>query len=558
MPIAKSFDKDIFISYCHDDNVNPMAKKGWVDVFHEALLWRLKQRLGRDHQAPVIWRDNSLQGNDSFSAVLTEELRRVALVVSVLTPSYVSSPWCKRELEEFSRAAQAQAGLRVDKKMRILKVLKTPVDRDKHPALRQDETGFPFYAPGRDPANPCEYTLSDGDENAALAQRAIDDLAFSIEAVLNAINQQADTTRAAAATALAYAGTTVYLAECHWGLDEARQQIRRELEALGATVLPAGELPLRNPLRFRESVQQALAASSLAVHLVSALRGAGVADETDDCVVLQNRLAAERSAASGLQRLVWLPEHLIGDAQADDASQQHFIDQLGRDPATRQGAETLTMPLQDLITRIHETLRKQRRAHEEEQQLKAAAAAAVAAAAAAADATTAAAASAPTAAAAPVLALALALALAPDGGEPPSIYLLWHPDDEALARTVDDHLYALGFNVLNPLTDPAADEGELTLDHQNKLQQCSAALVCVGKTRESWLSAQLSGLQHAVGKRKGAPMAARGIYVGPPDAPFKSRVRAQGVVVCKGPEGFSADQLQTFIDQVRAAAAPVV
>ena len=252
MPIAKSFDKDIFISYCHDDNVNPMAKKGWVDVFHEALLWRLKQRLGRDQQAPVIWRDNSLQGNDSFSAVLTEELRRVALVVSVLTPSYVSSSWCKRELEEFSLAAQAQAGLRVDKKMRILKVLKTPVDRDKHPALLQDETGFPFYAPGRDPANPCEYTLSDGDENAALAQRAIDDLAFSIEAVLNAINQQADTTRAAAATALAYAGTTLYLAECHWGLDEARQQIRRELEALGATVLPAGELPLRNPLRFRE------------------------------------------------------------------------------------------------------------------------------------------------------------------------------------------------------------------------------------------------------------------------------------------------------------------
>jgi len=557
MPIAKSFDKDIFISYCHDDNVNPMAKKGWVDVFHEALLWRLKQRLGRDQQAPVIWRDNSLQGNDSFSAVLTEELRRVALVVSVLTPSYVSSPWCKRELEEFSRAAQAQAGLRVDKKMRILKVLKTPVDRDKHPALLQDETGFPFYAPGRDPANPCEYTLSDGDENAALAQRAIDDLAFSIEAVLNAINQQADTHRAAATTALAYAGTTVYLAECHWGLDEARQQIRRELEALGATVLPAGELPLRNPLRFREAVQQGLAASTLAVHLVSALRGAGVADETDDCVVLQNRLAAERSAASGLQRLVWLPEHLIGSAQADDASQQLFIDQLGRDPATRHGAETLTMPLQDLITRIHETLSKQRRAHDE-QQLKAAVAAAAAAAAAAAEATTAAAASAPAFSSASAFAPTAAASVAPDDGEPPSVYLLWHPDDEALARTLDDHLYALGFDVLNPLTDPAADEDELTLDHQTKLQQCSAALVCVGKTRESWLNAQLSGLQHAVGKRKGVPMAARGIYIGPPDAPFKSRVRAQGVVVCKGPEGFSADQLQAFVDLVRAAAAPVV
>lgn len=538
MAIAKSFDKDIFISYCHDDNVNPMAKQGWVDVFHEALLWRLKQRLGRDNQAPVIWRDNSLQGNDSFSDVLTEALNRVALVVSVLTPSYVSSPWCKRELEEFSRAAQAQAGLRVDKKLRILKVLKTPVDRDKHPAMLQGETGFPFYAPGRDPANPREYTLADGDENAALAQRAIDDLAFSIETVLKAINQATDTAPTADtnanADAPAFAGMTVYLAECHWGLDEAREQIRRELNALGATVLPAGELNLRNPLRFRESVQQALAASTLAVHLVSALRGAGVADETDDCVVLQNRLAADRSATSGLQRLVWLPDHLVGGAQADDATQQRFIDQLARDPATRHGAETLTMPLQDLITRIHETLRKQQKA-QEAQQIKAAAAAAAAAS---------------TSASAPVAAV--------DDGEPPSIYLLWHPDDEALARSVDDHLYSLGFNVLNPLSDPAADEAELTQDHQTKLQSCSAALVCVGKTKESWLSAQLSGLQNAVGKRKGSPMAARGVYIGPPEAPFKARVRAQGVVVCKGPEGFSADQLQAFVDRVRAATAPAV
>lgn len=531
MSIAKSFQKDVFISYCHDDNVNPMAKKGWVDVFHEALLWRLKQRLGtRDgDQAPVIWRDNSLQGNDTFSTVLAEELQRVALVVSVLTPSYVNSPWCKTELETFVRAAQAQLGLRVGHKMRILKVVKTPVDRDAHPPVLQDETGFPFYAQGSNPANPREFTLADGDENAALAQRAIDDLAFSIEGVLKAINEQIDRPAAAAlaapvapgAGAGAGACATVYLAECHWELDEARQQIRRELEEAGLNVLPAGDLPLRNPKQFRDAVQQALAASTLAVHLVSARRGAGVADETDDSVVLQNRLAAERSASSGLQRLVWLPDHLVGSAPVADASQQQFIDQLERDPATRSGAETLRMPLQDLITRIHETLHKQQRASEARQ---AAAAAALAAPAAGAD------------------------------GDAPSVYLMCHPDDAGLARTLGNHLYSLGLDVWKQLTDPDASEDELAADHLRKLGDCNAVLLCIGQARQGRAEALLSELQGAAGRRKGRPpLAARGLYIGPPDAAYKADLRAQGVLVCNGSAGFSAELLQPFVDRLRVA-----
>jgi hypothetical protein len=89
MTSSPAFEDDIFISYAHVDNV-PLAKgqEGWITLLEERLQKRLRQLLGEDVK---LWRDPKLQGNDVFSDVLLARLKKVASLVSVLSPRYLRS-----------------------------------------------------------------------------------------------------------------------------------------------------------------------------------------------------------------------------------------------------------------------------------------------------------------------------------------------------------------------------------------------------------------------------------------------------------------------------------
>ena len=100
------------------------GQKGWISNFHRALEIRLAQLMGRP---PSLWRDPKLSGNDVFSDRLVQRLPKVALLVCVLSPRYVRSDWCMRELSEFVKATAATGGLRIGDKARVFKVVKTPV-----------------------------------------------------------------------------------------------------------------------------------------------------------------------------------------------------------------------------------------------------------------------------------------------------------------------------------------------------------------------------------------------------------------------------------------------
>ncbi len=84
-------DKKVFISYCHDDNVETFGDK-WITDFDRLLGVRLRQRLGRGKE-PTIWRDDELQGNQDFADKLVDELKSASILISILTPSYVDSTW---------------------------------------------------------------------------------------------------------------------------------------------------------------------------------------------------------------------------------------------------------------------------------------------------------------------------------------------------------------------------------------------------------------------------------------------------------------------------------
>lgn len=511
MTYASAFERDIFISYCHADNENPLGL-GWIEVFHKLLLIRMRQILGArsPEEEPSIWRDARLQGNDAFANVLGDELRKVALVVSIMSPSYVRSEWCAREISEFCQATRGRVGLTVANKTRIFKVLKTPVARDQHPPALQSQTGYEFFTLDKDTMIPREYSLTPGDSNEARAKEVINILAYEILATLDAVNQALSAAEPAAGPGTPGPGhRSVYLAETSFQLDDERGQVRRDLEARGIRVLPEGDLPVRHPRQFRQAVDEALAQCDLSVHMVAPYRSLVLTGELHDTVYLQNEMAAERCTHSGLTRLIWIPEGTT--PREDDTQQREFITMLHRDPEAQKNAEVLTSPVQALIARIHDTLRKLVEPKTRP-------------------------------AAAPAAGLERAL-----------IYLIAHPEDVQIAEPLREYLFDSGFEVLDMLSDPGATGKEIFDAHKMSLIDCDAAVVCYGAAGEAWMQAQLSDARKAIGWREGKPMKARAIYLGPPDTPPKMRLRTHDYLLLDGRAGFDAKLLQPLLESLGSA-----
>ena len=51
-------------------------------------------------------------------------------MISILTPRYVNSDWCTREIREFCEVAGRTGGVVVGNKSRVIKIIKTPVDSE--------------------------------------------------------------------------------------------------------------------------------------------------------------------------------------------------------------------------------------------------------------------------------------------------------------------------------------------------------------------------------------------------------------------------------------------
>lgn len=503
------FENDIFVSYAHiDDQPLVEGQKGWISSFHRVLEIRLGQLLGRQ---PRIWRDPKLQGNDIFADRLVERLPRVAVLASIVSPRYLKSDWCLRELREFWKASEASGGLRVGNKTRVFKIVKTPVPLEQQVGEFQDVLGYEFYTVDPDSGRARELSQTGDPESQRLYWAKLDDLAHDMAELLEAIdsgNEPAPAPGAAPAAAPSAERMTVYLAETTYDLRDQRDTIRRELQGYDAEVLPDRPLPLVGP-ECVEAVREQLGRCSLSIHLIGRNYGIVPEGETRSTVVLQNDLALERDAAGGFGRLIWLPDGL----EIEDERQIRFVDSLQTDARIQAGADILQTSLADFKSTIHRRLRPPEPPKEEP-------------------------------------ASALGPPLLDESGLK-RIYLIFDQRDaeEPAITTVTDHLFDQGFEVILPVFD--GDEAQVRRDHEESLSLCDGVLLWYGAGNELWLRAKLREVQKSAAFGRKKPITAKAVLVGPPDGPAKGRFRTHEALVLDQRGSFDPAAMQPFLSQLR-------
>ncbi|MGA8220759.1 MAG: DUF4062 domain-containing protein [Candidatus Acidiferrales bacterium] len=489
-----NFEKDAFISYAHLDNLELIeGGKGWVTNLHRALEIRLAQLLGK---RPEIWRDPKLSGNDVVADVLVERLRRVAALVSVVSPRYVKSEWTRKELSEFWKAAEEQGGVRFRDKARIFKVLKTPVPLEMHPPELQTLIGYQFFKVDPDSGRVYELNEVFGSEAQRDFWLRLDDLAHDICCMLEILeapqtpDSRGDTPEIEA----------IFLAEVTSDLREQRETLRRDLQQHGYTVLPTRALPLVVS-ELREAIREDMARCRLSIHLVG--KSYGFVPEASDRSILeiQNELAIARGEQGGFSRLLWLPSGL----EVTDERQRKMIEQLRTDPGIQKGADLLETSVEDLRTVIHEHLKGSDSTPTERTEA---------------------------------------------GARTPSqLYLVYDQRDANRVAPWADYLFEQGFEVLHPAF--TGDEAEIREYHDENLRTCDAALILYGGASECWLRRKLREFQKSAGYGRTKPQPIVAVSLVVPKTEEKERFRTHEALVIPQFDGFSPGPLQPFISRLK-------
>lgn len=342
------YNIDLFISYAHIDN-QPMSadKSGWITRFHESLDTLLSMRLGKSVR---IWRDDKLQGNDRFADEIVEQFTSTAILISVLTPRYINSEWCTREVDEFCK--QTKNKLFVDHKARIFKIIKTPVESEKPlPSIMQELLGYEFFI--FEDGVPMELDDAYGQQYGQDFNRKVNKLAYEISELLNKLEASNDELMAKPIQPVSDK-PVVYLAECTYDMKHTREAVESQLNCLGYHILPDRNLPV-DEQGYIEAVKAMLDRSQVSVHLIGQQYGAVPHGPNDESTAhVQNRLAAQQSIDSNLARLIWLGH----ETAPGDEKQQRFIDELQSNAQTQAGADLLTGDVEKLKSAVHNLLEK--------------------------------------------------------------------------------------------------------------------------------------------------------------------------------------------------------
>jgi class 3 adenylate cyclase len=508
VPVEALHDSDVLLNYAAiDDAPLQEGRPGWVSELHRNLQVRVEQLSG---EKVKITRSPRVETVPEMLAYLP----RIKAMVSVVSPPFVHSDICRREVENFWRIAEQTGGRWVEDRSRLLKVLKTSVAPEEMPPSLADIfsplLGFEFFERNAENGRIREFDESFG---PALKQRFFErvyDLAYDVSQILRTLkllgSHSARPVNTAGAEAVRH---RVYLATTTSDVQDERDRIRRELLERGHQVLPEGPLPmLANEVAA--VVEECLANCTIAVHLLGQHYGTTPEDSAESVPALQLRLTAQQAHRQNLKRLIWMP----GTGGCVDERQSQFLARVQEDASLQYGAEiiegNLSLLKKDLIRCLTPPEEK------------------------------------------PKPPQSPASRTGTSGA--PKLYLVCDPKDEAEAEALEDYLFDQGLEVCLPAFD--GDDAAAAALHQENLLTCDAVLVYYGTAPRAWVDIKLRELLKAAGYGRETPIHVQGVYVAPPVDHRKERYRSHQATVIHQPGAFApGPELDAFVSRIREVCA---
>lgn len=492
MGLVIGYENDAFISYSHIDN-QPFSvpERRWVDFFHGHLQTFVDVHLG---ERASIWRDKRLTGDEVFSDEIGKRLLASAVLVSVLSPSYMKSDWCRKELFNFTDMAKSRGVLQVGTLHRVLKVLRLPVQRTLLPPDLDTTVGTSFFRIDPQSERVRDLLVDSTADSLLVFLERVDDVAQELARLLRAMMPQpcgighAGDDRASSLAG----GRVVYLAWTSGDLAPQRDRLRRELEARRHRIVPEGDPPL-DAAQFQAAVQTALGEAAIAVHMVGSKYGLVLEGVSRSIVELQLDDAVFEASGSQAARIVWFAPQAALDTDprlnALLAGVQHrHVDVLGN-----QGIKALKTLVLDRLQ--------------------------------------------PASPHPP--------SFADTSGAGASVYLLCDQLDRADIAPVRNYLFERSLEVRLPLFE--GDAQEIRAEHYETLKECDGVFVYWGRGSESWLRTMLRDLKKVFGLGRERPYTARLLMLAGPLDASKQGFRTHELPMI---DGFAPELLQPFMADV--------
>ncbi len=477
------FDIDVLIVFADSDNQSTNNDDlGWVSQFRRFLGLMLNQVLGE--KANIMLKaehDNMTSPN----------LDNVGVLVTVLSRDFTQSGPCLDHLESFYKAIENSPKSR----NRVFKVFKSPLTQQEQPRRLRELLGYDMYQLDPDSGEIREYTDYFSTEAERQYWMKMVDLAYDIYDTLVYLK---DDTKQAEVRNI-YKRKTIYLAETGHDLSVQRNIIKRELQRHGYVVLPNQTLP-GSLGDLEKLVRKDLQESNLSIHLIGSAYGEIPVGSERSVVDLQNRLAAEKSAAAKgsneeFTRLIWISPNLSNASER----QKSFIENIKRDVEAQEGAEILQTPLEDFKNIMREELLEAEDRKSAE---------------------------------------------TIDGR---SVYLVYDRIDLVDIKPIKEALEKAGFRVLVP-----EFEGEL-LDlrkkHIENLKNFDAAIIYKGKVNEQWVRMKALDLLKAPGFGRKKPIIGKAILAAPGSALGPDSFRNQNLRVIESEPDKADASLKSFLQE---------
>jgi hypothetical protein len=183
--LLAGYEHDIFVSYAHEDQLGVWSVVLQEDLRKALNLILLSKLKGRYID---IWIDEALRNN----LPLTEQLERCvansALLLIIMSPFYLGSAWCGKEVSWFSAAARS----RIAPSRRIFIVHALPTDRASWPSTLSGLTPYSFFGRHLKTKVELPFGLIGDDEDKATYKAVLYNLAGQIREQIEELLAESD------------------------------------------------------------------------------------------------------------------------------------------------------------------------------------------------------------------------------------------------------------------------------------------------------------------------------------------------------------------------------